>query len=487
MSQREKKLAIVVGALAGLAVCIRVVYPAMIKPVVDIGDEIAALEEELYDYQQEADRLEQARLDYKRLVERTASTDPREVRNELRAKLQALADDAKLDQPRITPRNARRERVGLHYLPVAITAEGTLKETVQFLKSCYELPYVARFEDLKFSPVGGSSSRGSKSAPDRVKLVAAMEVVVLPPDSRVPIDLETLQQPEKVVKYAGESYAMIWDRLPFNKYVKPVQPRPTTDRERVKKSEPKPPPPPPPADTSDKDAAYKKVVVAMSYGVDELLVVNERAKTQEYVATGQELDGGELVLVHPYGGVVRKRHGDFFYEVGRMLSEAIPVAVADDYPEIQAATRRLRSESKPGSRPKDPATSGGRQDDQVAGEEEVARADDLAGDEGLIESPKERPDSGARAPRGPASRKDRAAGKPRTPELKVRLPKAKDDGQSGRRRPQGKQEVGPFRPGLAGRNAPSQEPPNAAARPARGQPAASTQEAQEQDENEDED
>jgi hypothetical protein len=280
---------------------------------------------------------------------------------------------------------------------------------------------------------------------------------------------------------------MIWDRLPFNKYVKPVQPRPPPDKEVVEKPKEKPPPPPPPTDASDKDAAHKKVVMAISYGVDELLVVNERAKTQEYIATGQELDGGELVLVHPYGGVVRKRQGDFFYEVGRMLSEAIPVAVADDYPEIQAATRRLRSESKPGSRPKDRATGGVRRDDQVAGEEEVAPAANPGGDKDLVKPEGKRPESGARASRGPSSRGDRAAGKPRTPRPRATFPKGRGDGQSGRRRPKAKQGVGPPRSRSAGRTAPSQKPPKDAARPARGQPAASTQEAQGQDENEDED
>jgi len=484
-------VAIVVGVIAGIALCVKVVYPAMIKPLVDIGDEITALEDELYDYQEEAEQFDQALLDYKSLIERTASTDPEQVRNRLHATIIALAEKAKLSQPRVTARNARRDkRTGLQYLPIVITAEGALKETVEFLKSCYELPYVARFEDIKFSPLKKTSSKtkGSMSASDRIKLVATLEVAVVPRDSRAPIDVATLQQPESVVKYAGDSYAMIWDRAPFSEYVQAAPkrtPTPITPKETEPVKRPDPVKPVS-ASSSDKDARYKKVAMAISYGVDELLIVNERSKTQEYIATGSELDGGELVLVHPYGGVVRKERGDFFYEVGAMLSDAIPLAVANDYPGVQALARRLRDAPEA-----DPAREGDDQEqaddgDVVADDQEVAAADDRAGDEDSPEPGDDARDSGS-PPGHMSAGKDPAANRSDTRSQQGARAEAKDGRPSARSRKPTKRAAGNFRGSQMKRPRPSQKSPEKADRDAKGESKPDTGVEPERNESEDKD
>ena len=349
MNPREKRLAIAAAVVAGLALVTKVVYPGTIKPLFDVQDQIDEREAELADRFEERDRVDDALLRYKQYVARTGGTDPQRVRNRLQSQLVALVEEADLDSPQITPRTqGRNKKTGLLTVSMGIATEGSLEATIGFLKTCYELPYLARFKDLKFDPVGLSKTerkgqRKGQEAGERVKLNAMLEVLVLPNDpiARQHLDLESLEQPTEVIKHSGESYALIWERNPFSEYVKPVAKRQEgkPEKEPEETSEPKPQEKP---DRGDRDAKYKRVAMALRYGVDELMVVNTRSKTQEYVTTGEQVDGGELIYVHPYGGIVRKESGDYFYEVGAMFSEAVPVAIADGFPGIQAISKRLR-------------------------------------------------------------------------------------------------------------------------------------------------
>jgi hypothetical protein len=249
---------------------------------------------------------------------------------------------ADLESPdtRITPKKPVRDRkTGIHTVPVAVSAEGELQRVIEFLEKCYELPYVARFKDVKLAPAG--TKRGKSKASDRVKLRATYEALTLPEASQAEglIDIELLEQPGEVVKHAGTEYAMIWERKPFSEYVEPTreQPKPR----QTDKPEPKPVEPEPVRVAGDRDRRDKYVAGVLRYGVDELLIKNEKRKTQEYVAKGEELDGGTLLYVHPYGGIVRKQDGDYFYAVGKLLSDAVLVEDAADYPEIQAVGVQL--------------------------------------------------------------------------------------------------------------------------------------------------
>jgi hypothetical protein len=78
--------------------------------------------------------------------------------------------------------------------------------------------------------------------------------------------------------------------------------------------------------------------------VAELMVSNNRSKGTEYFAIGDEFDGGELVFVHPRGGLVR-RNGEYsIYPIGGWLDQDIQVDAAEaaEYPELLAAAERHR-------------------------------------------------------------------------------------------------------------------------------------------------
>ncbi len=83
---------------------------------------------------------------------------------------------------------------------------------------------------------------------------------------------------------------------------------------------------------------------AGSQRVRELMIYNNRTKKSEYYAVGDEFDGGELVFVHPRGGIVRRRDSYSMYPIGAWLDQEIDTESpsAGDCPELKEAADRLR-------------------------------------------------------------------------------------------------------------------------------------------------
>ena len=116
--------------------------------------------------------------------------------------------------------------------------------------------------------------------------------------------------------------------------------------------DPIPPPPPPPPDKRWKDRKYMQIRLALlqeSNGVrtDEVMVFNNRrsAKSQaEYYAVGDEFDGGELVAVHPHGGVVRRKDVYYLYPIGELMDRDIPVdgPMAGEFPVLRGMAERVQ-------------------------------------------------------------------------------------------------------------------------------------------------
>lgn len=354
--------------MAGVGILVKGVYPAVIKPWFDMDDRIASLQDDLAEQEEKRDRIDDAMLAYKHFVERTGDTDPMKVRNHLQGQLEDLIRKQRLESPetRITPKRPTTDRkTGVHTVTLSVAAEGRLEQLVRFVGKCYELPYIMRFKDLKLTPAGGKAK--NKNA-DRVRLSATLDTLVLPKDPKArDLDFDALQQPVKLVKHSGEPLAMIWDRKPFNEYVKPKLP---------------PPPPPPPTRGSDSAKTPTQVAEAapqpkkptgdpnrkdkylagvMRYGQDELMIIDPRRNTTEYIAKGEKLDGGNLLYVHPYGGVVHKEDGDYFYEIGLTLDQAVLMKDGTDLSEVDRLVMGFRSPGadllvEPGVSAKTPAS-----------------------------------------------------------------------------------------------------------------------------------
>lgn len=104
------------------------------------------------------------------------------------------------------------------------------------------------------------------------------------------------------------------------------------------------PPPPPPPEKRWKNRKYMQIRMALLHTegenhVDELMVYNSRAKEAAYHGIGEEFDGGELVFVHPTGGLVRRRSDFYIYPTGEWLDQDLRATqgLKDLFPELVKA------------------------------------------------------------------------------------------------------------------------------------------------------
>lgn len=110
-------------------------------------------------------------------------------------------------------------------------------------------------------------------------------------------------------------------------------------------------------DTRWVDRKYRQLCMTLLHragpeSVSEVMIYNNRAKKNEYFAVGDEFDGGELIYVHPRGGVVRRKDEYFIYPVGSWLDQDVKAGDtgADEYPELNEVVRRLREIDKAGAK-----------------------------------------------------------------------------------------------------------------------------------------
>lgn len=90
-----------------------------------------------------------------------------------------------------------------------------------------------------------------------------------------------------------------------------------------------------------------------SKSIDELLIYNNKSRAASYYTVGDPFNGGELVFVHPTGGLVRRKDVYYIHPIGSWLNDEIGVDGEDaaDFPELKAAAERQRKSDKAASKP----------------------------------------------------------------------------------------------------------------------------------------
>ncbi len=392
MSEREKRLATFLGiAVAGL-VGWRVVWPAVRNATVEMANENRRLQDDILDLQDDLDSIGVYQDAYKEYLARTGNTNPDVVRDNMHAKLMALTRAANLSDVTVTPKRPgeyktpgkRRRKTDIRTVGFTIRGDGQLKQTVEFLKSFYELPYVAQITDLKIVPKRSRRSRRGPKGPDLVSMTATIESLVPPTDPLHEINPELLTAVDSVTMHGGKEYAMIWKRDPFKEYVKPPPPpvrRPDPPKQPVKRPDPpkqpikRPdPPPPPPPPVGDPERTLKQVRMTLLYGVDEVLVVNPGNGSSEYVGIGDQLDGGEVLMVHSLGPITRREDEKIrFYPLGMKLAYCVEIDQAgDQYPEVVYAFDEVKDDLIP-PEPEKPMEPDDEDDDDEDAQEDERR------------------------------------------------------------------------------------------------------------------
>lgn len=328
MNKRERTLLIGLVTVGGLGVTYTLVYPKVIRPLFDVSTDIADAKAKQAELEEELLRFDVDTVRYKDYVQRTGGTDANRVKDEFYARLNDLIKQTNLEKGRVSPRPPSVDRSSLQKLNFSINAEGTWDDVVQFIRRFYELPHVAQFTDLKLSPAGTR-----RTARDRVKISGTIEVLVLPKIRDVGnIDGQSGTDEGERIKYVLADASPL-TRQPFLEYQEPRPPRPKPQL-TVAEGPEEPETPPGPNVELDPDRTQKVIPVIW----DSVGVRNLRQKDEtQWLDLGDRLDGGEIVLVHPLGVVVRRPDGEFVYPLGRRLSAAIKLEDATAFPEIQVA------------------------------------------------------------------------------------------------------------------------------------------------------
>ncbi len=349
MNERERKLLIVLVAAVGLGVVVKYMYPGLVKPMFEYPQRIAAASEELESLAFDRDQLE-TRLGekYKSYVLRSGGVNAGDVFQDLQDQVYEMLRQAKLTGLRLTPRPPSEDRkTRITTLAMSVTGTGDYDQCIAFLESFYRLPYVVRLESVKFTPTAARQRAGH----NEVKFDADIEALV-PPASEA-FGVPQGPQPKVVARTTNRGFSQLERWTPFTQEVAvaeatpPPTPRPRTT--------PRPTPTPPRGPDTWSDANAYVARVAQRYGdhsrqVDEIVLERTTDFANVNVAVGEELDGGELVLVNAWGAVVHKYDEDrdfgyFVYPLGEALTSRIPLAQATDWPEIQVAMNRYIREN----------------------------------------------------------------------------------------------------------------------------------------------
>ncbi|MCH7994704.1 MAG: hypothetical protein IIB57_09700 [Planctomycetes bacterium] len=225
MDRRTKILAGMVGAGAVYFLLSAVVYPKLLKPMFTIDERVKAAGAELDEMLEFDTKVEDARLVYRRYLDRLGSFDAAKLENDVRERLNKLIGEYKLDGLTVSGGSGRLSSFGktdAKRMILTVQATASLEGAIGFLRGIYELPHLIRVGNVSISPSRSSRTRKRKNKPSPVRLKIPIELLVLPAHRMVGKRMvdEDLHQPESLVRHDGRNYALIWERTPFTEYVK---------------------------------------------------------------------------------------------------------------------------------------------------------------------------------------------------------------------------------------------------------------------------
>jgi len=344
MSRREKiLLGLVVGTLV-LGFGLKVFRSQVLDRLERMDRGIVAREAEIRKINTQKSFLRGQRALWYEMSAQTLSTDVAESRVKLLFELTALAKQHGLENPSVTPSDARPFLSGLVPLPITIDATGTLFQIVSFLHALHTQPFMVETRSVRLVP--GGEKEGAK-----IRLTVKGESIVLPPHKLAP-DVRTLvmkprEQWSPTTRTAfvePAKYLAIAEKHIFERYKAPPPPPPPkveNKEERpeviVKKEEERPPPPSRkfhPARTST------RLTALIGTPDRQEVVITGTDKKRTIVKVGEEFDGGTLVFVHPEGAVVVYNDEKDFYPAGKLLSE-MKILTEDENPEVFSIVSRM--------------------------------------------------------------------------------------------------------------------------------------------------
>lgn len=348
MNKREKIMA--AGVLVALAAGLGFRYLAQNNALdyfARLDRQIADKRAELKKVSAELEKIDQRSSTWRDIGSETLSVDPMRSRTLLINELDALMVKHGLTQRKVRPAQGRTDRTGLSSVRFTLEGESSLSNLVSFLYDLYNRPFAVRVLSVKLAPTGGRNATG-------LKLNLSGETIVLPPMKSAP-PVTTAQlgdgKGKPVIRTAMAElgpYLVLDSKKIFERFVpRAPTPGPVTDHRPT-------PGPTQPVDNRPKrdfdPARTSTTVTAVMASPDTQCVVLTGAdKRRRIVRTGEAMDGGTLIYVHPDGAVVvykekdddkakddKKDDGKLekdFYPLGKKLSD-MSVLTEDLHPEV---------------------------------------------------------------------------------------------------------------------------------------------------------
>jgi hypothetical protein len=369
MSEREKRMAILLAAVIGLALGLRLVQSQIVRPLQDKRRSLADLRARHAKLVGETARRDVVAGAWQERTGRTLSDSPTQAALLFNRDVAGLLEASGFSNVRISPHKPNEIRKGFRQgfseISIGVNAEGTLAQVVQFLRDFYRRPYVSRMRSLVLTASAASAASPARSSGRRAGNAAAggeeprltvsmtLDSLLLPAAKGVPFGAlppEALSDPgaieqrdPRVLAAELAEYDQIAAVNVFKQYQEPAPPQPPP----VVHADPTPPAPPPPRLDPRRDAQHFTLTATSGDSGDLVaLVIDDRARTEPPTEhrLNEVLDGGKLVVIHPEGIVVREPPDegagqpiprDWFYPLGARFSERVGLS-AVEHPEIVA-------------------------------------------------------------------------------------------------------------------------------------------------------
>lgn len=202
-----------------------VVYPDWLEPMFTIDERVKVARADLDEMLEFDAKVEDARLTYRRYLDRMGSFDAKKLENDVRERLNTLIAEHKLTGLTISGGSERLSsfgKLGAKRMTLTVQATASLGGAIGFLRGIYELPHLMRVGNASISPSRSSRTRKRKNKPSPMTLKIPIELLVLPAHKMTGKRMvdDELHQPESLVRHEGRNYALIWERTPFTEYVK---------------------------------------------------------------------------------------------------------------------------------------------------------------------------------------------------------------------------------------------------------------------------
>jgi hypothetical protein len=294
MTSREKRLATVVGALAAALLGLVVVRRVVLVPSRQLDQDIATLQKRIGELQLKEAQAATANARVRALSRGVFGRTGPEIAERTRVWLTRLvaASGMRGEPRRALPPRRLRKTPGDEALGWAVRADGSLSAAVRLLHLLTADPHVHRVESLLLAPkVDKYRDRLTR----RIELSLTYRTLRLAPGKGAVLasPQPKLDEPPELPEDLLRQYAQIARRDVFRPYIRRQErPRPP---ERRPPEQPPPPPPPPPAPAW---GTGLKLVNLTRWGDEQDITVrNMRTGEERDYKVGQELLGGQIVLV----------------------------------------------------------------------------------------------------------------------------------------------------------------------------------------------